>query len=137
MNYSRILIAAGFAVAISSAAVPSIAAPVSRIAAPIVVAQGYGRVPLMRAHAWSVQEDGGWNSTWTFVGPNTMQGRWHNEQTGERRRANNMMVSRRGQQIIVSRPGLGNYVGTISPDGQSMEGTLSWSSGRFSAHIKD
>ena len=103
-------------------------------------AQGYGggRLPLMNASQWYETEDGGWNGTWTFTGggrPRTMSAVWTNNQTGRHRRANNMTVTRRGEQIIISRPGLGNYVGTISSDGRSLEGTLSWSSGRFSARV--
>jgi hypothetical protein len=101
---------------------------------------GYGgQIPLMQAATWSETEDGGWNGIWTFeMGSRrrTMSAVWTNNQTGRHSRARGMMVQRRGQQIIITRPGFGNYVGTISPDGRSLEGTLSWSSGRFRARAQ-
>ena len=101
---------------------------------------GYGNLPLMRARSWSEQEDGGWSGVWTFDQGSrhrTISAFWTNDETGRHRRAQRMQVSVRGQQIVISRPGLGNYVGTISPDGRSLEGTLSWSpSGHFHATVQ-
>jgi hypothetical protein len=99
-------------------------------------AQG-GRLPLFQVAQWNETEDGGWSGVWTFdtgAGRRSMSAVWTNQQTGRHRRADHMAVSRRGQQIIISRPGLGNYVGTISPDGSSLQGTLSWSQGHFRAY---
>jgi hypothetical protein len=96
-----------------------------------------GRLPLFAANSWNVSEDGGWNAVWTFDrGHRTMSGVWTNTQTGQRARSYGMFVRQEGQQIVVARPGLGNYVGTISSDGTSMSGTLSWSSGHFGAQIR-
>jgi hypothetical protein len=96
-----------------------------------------GRLPLFSASGWNVSEDGGWNGVWTFDrGHRTMSAVWTNRQNGQRTRAYGMFVRQEGQQIIIARPGLGNYVGTISTDGTGLEGTMSWSSGRFRAQIR-
>ena len=99
--------------------------------------QEFARLPLFEAPSWDVVEDGGWTAIWTFDnGRNTMSGEWYNSRTGQRARAYGMFVRQDGQQIIIARPGLGNYVGTISRDGTSLSGTLSWSNAHFRARIR-
>ncbi len=99
---------------------------------------GYGGgVPLLDAQSWSVSEDGGWNAVWSFNRDRRgMTGDWSNPSTGEQLRVRNLSVRRDGQQIIINRPGLGNYVGTLSNDGRSIAGTMSWSNARFRASIR-
>jgi hypothetical protein len=97
-----------------------------------------GRIPLFQVAQWNESEDGGWSGVWTFemgAQRRSMSAVWTNQQTGRHRRASGMSVRRSGQQVIISRPGLGNYVGTISGDGRSLDGTLSWAPGRFHAQI--
>jgi hypothetical protein len=135
--------------------IAALALAVSAFSAPqIASAQGYGghgmgygngaghpcsmRMPLFRTQSWNESEDGGWNGVWTFNGGDrtSMSAVWTNNQTGRHRRAGNMLVTCRGQQVIINRPRLGNYVGTISPDGRSASGTLSWSPGNFSVSAR-
>jgi hypothetical protein len=83
-----------------------------------------------------VVEDGGWNAVWTFDnGRRSMTGVWINRTNGQSVTVQRMRVRQNGQQIVITRPGLGNYVGTIGNGGTSLSGTLSWSSGRFRASV--
>jgi hypothetical protein len=99
---------------------------------------GYGP-PMMRAPNWvTVETSGGqtWDGIWTFDrGHRTMSGSWVNRQTGARVYARRMFVRQEGRQLIITRPPLGNYVGTLSNGGRSISGTMSWVSGRFTARM--
>jgi hypothetical protein len=44
-----------------------------------------------------------------------------------------MRVRQAGMQIIIERPELGNYVGTLEHGGQTLAGTMSWVKGHFTA----
>jgi hypothetical protein len=94
---------------------------------------------MMAAPNWvTVESSGGqtWDGIWTFDrGHRTMSGSWVNRQTGQRVYARHMTVTQQGRQLIISRPGLGNYVGTLQNHGRAITGTMSWVSGRFSAHM--
>jgi hypothetical protein len=46
-----------------------------------------------------------------------------------------MVVRQRGNQIVISRPGTGDYVGTLSADGMTLRGTMSWIQGSFTARV--
>jgi hypothetical protein len=119
---SRLLVTAGLAL--------TLAAP--------AFAQGHGRMPLFSVAQWVEVEDG-YNAVWTFEpGSNRqlMDGVWVNNSTGRRTTARRMRVSIQGQQVVIARGHLGNYVGTIAPAGDEISGTMSWSSSRFTAHIK-
>jgi hypothetical protein len=95
--------------------------------------------PMMAAPNWvTVESSGGqtWDGIWTFDrGHRTMSGSWVNRQTGQRVYARHMNVTQQGRQLIISRPGVGNYVGTLQNHGRAITGTMSWVSGRFSAHM--
>jgi len=94
--------------------------------------------PLMRAPSWITVERAGqtWDGIWTFDrGHRSMSGSWVNRQTGQRVYARRMFVRQEGRQIVIARPGLGNYVGTLSGDGRSISGTMSWVAGRFTARM--
>lgn len=150
MKISRLLSAAGLAVAFGLLAAPGGAQPYPQGMAP----QGYrsgdqgygrpgyggqrGRLPLFEVAQWTERETN-WDGIWTFdMGAHrrTMSAVWTDRRTGRRQYARMMPVRREGQQIIITRPGLGNYVGTIQPGGEAIEGTMSWSPGRFRAHIR-
>jgi len=94
---------------------------------------------MMSAPSWvTVETSGGqtWDGVWTFdPGHRTMSGQWVNRQTGARVRARRMNVTQQGRQLIISRPRLGNYVGTLHSGGRSISGTMSWVSGNFTAHM--
>jgi hypothetical protein len=95
--------------------------------------------PMMGAPNWvTVETSGGqtWDGIWTFDRDHrAMSGRWVNRQTGARVVARHMSVTQQGRQLIIARPGLGNYVGTLRNHGQSISGTMSWVSGNFTAHM--
>lgn len=95
--------------------------------------------PMMRAPGWVTVENAGqtWDGTWTFTDADhhTMSARWVNRQTGERVYAPRMSVRQDGRQITIRRPGVGEYVGTLSDDGRSLRGTMSWLSGSFTARM--
>jgi hypothetical protein len=95
--------------------------------------------PMMGAPNWvTVETSGGqtWDGIWTFdPSHRAMSGQWVNRQTGARVRARRMNVTQQGRQLIISRPGLGNYVGTLHSGGRSISGTMSWVSGNFTAHM--
>jgi hypothetical protein len=111
--------------------------------APVAQAQNYGQPqhssgpPIMSAPSWTTVERAGqtWDGTWTFTDRQhrTMSGYWVNRATGQRVYAQHMFVRMNGNQITVSRPGTGEYVGTLSPDGRSIRGSMSWISGHFTA----
>ena len=102
-------------------------------------AQNYGPAPIMSAPGWSTVENAGqtWDGTWTFTDANhrTMSATWVNRQTGERVSSQRMAVFQSGDQITVRRPGVGEYVGTLSRDGRSISGTMSWIAGNFTARV--
>jgi hypothetical protein len=114
--------------------------------APVAQAQNYGESqhnynnmpPIMGAPSWRTVERAGqtWDGTWTFTDRDhrTMEGSWVNRVTGQHVYAHRMFVRMNGNQVTVTRPGTGEYVGTLSPDGQSIRGSMSWISGRFTAH---
>jgi hypothetical protein len=95
--------------------------------------------PMMGAPNWvTVETSGGqtWDGIWTFNRSHrTMSGAWVNRQTGARVSARRMAVTQQGRQLIISRPGLGNYVGTLQNGGRAISGTMSWVTGRFTAHM--
>jgi len=107
--------------------------------APFANAQTNGRAPMMSAQGWVTVENAGdtWDGTWTFTDPDhrTMSGSWTDRKTGQQITAPRMSVRQSGEQIIVERPGVGNYVGTLSPDGRSITGAMTWISGNFTARI--
>ena len=94
---------------------------------------------MMSAPNWrTVETSGGqtWDGIWTFDrSRRAMSGAWVNRQTGARVFARHMQVTQRGRQLIIARPGLGNYVGTLHDGGRAISGTMSWVSGRFTAHM--
>jgi hypothetical protein len=93
--------------------------------------------PLMSARSWHETERAGdtWDGFWTFDDNNhrTISALWVDRQTGQRVSAPRMTVRQRGNQITITRPGTGEYVGTLSPDGTTLRGTMSWSQGSFTA----
>lgn len=94
--------------------------------------------PMMYAPGWVTVEHAGdtWDGVWTFdPSHHSMSGRWTDRQTGARVFARHMRVQVQGQQIVITRRGAGNYVGTIAPDGRSIHGTMSWVAGSFTAHM--
>jgi hypothetical protein len=105
--------------------------------APAANAQNYNQTPLMNVSGFTTVENAGqtWDGTWTFTDPShrTMSGAWVNRQTGQRVYAQQMSVHQEGDRLIISRPGVGNYVGMLSPDGRSINGTMSWVAGNFVA----
>jgi hypothetical protein len=111
--------------------------------APVAQAQNYGppqhnnMPPIMGAPSWHTVERAGqtWDGTWTFTDPQhrTMDGSWVNRATGQRVYARRMFVHINGNQVTITRPGTGSYTGTLSPDGQSIRGSMSWIAGRFTA----
>jgi hypothetical protein len=136
MTVSRVVLAAAFGLAMISTALPSGAQPYG--APP---PQGYyppphhDRIPMFQVAQWAEIETG-YTAVWTFemgAQRRTMSGVWTDQRTGRRVFARGMAVRREGQQIIINRPGLGNYVGTIQPGGREIAGTISWTGGRFRA----
>jgi hypothetical protein len=94
---------------------------------------------MMSAASWTTVENAGgqtWDGYWVFDNTHrTMNGSWVDRQTGQRVYANNMTVRQAGQQLIITRQDLGNYVGTLASDGRSITGTMSWSTGNFTARM--
>ena len=128
-------------VAVVALAMPAYAQPYggpAGFAPPGPPQPGYGP-PMMRAPNWvSVETSGGqtWDGIWTFDRDHrAMSGSWVNRQTGARVYARHMFVRQAGRQLLITRPGLGNYVGTLEHGGRSIRGTMSWVSGRFIAHM--
>lgn len=101
--------------------------------------QGYGNTPLMAARSWHEVERAGdtWDGLWTFDDSRhrTISATWVDRETGARVSAPRMIVRQRGQQIVITRPGTGDYVGTLSSDGTTLRGTMSWIQGNFTARI--
>lgn len=95
--------------------------------------------PMMSAPNWiTVESSGGqtWDGIWTFNRSHTaLSGSWVNRTTGQRVASRHMVVTQQGRQLIIARPGLGNYVGTLHDGGKSITGTMSWVSGNFTAHM--
>ena len=95
--------------------------------------------PMMNAPNWvTIESSGGqtWDGIWTFDRSHrAMSGAWVNRTTGARVYARHMLVTQQGRQLIIARPGLGNYVGTLQNHGTAITGTMSWVAGRFSAHM--
>jgi hypothetical protein len=95
--------------------------------------------PMMSAPNWvTVETSGGqtWDGIWTFDrNHRAMSGSWVNRSTRARVYARHMTVTQQGRQLIIARPGLGNYVGTLQNHGQAITGTMSWVSGHFTAHM--
>jgi hypothetical protein len=132
--------AAALTILATSAVVPNVAG-----------AQGYrnddrgytterqGNSPLMSARSWHEVERAGdtWDGLWTFddSAHRTISATWVDRQTGQRVSAPRMMVRRRGPQVVITRPGTGDYVGTLSDDGRTLRGTMSWVQGSFTARI--
>jgi hypothetical protein len=138
MPFRRAAIVAAFALIGMSAPLAGTAQPYPQGFNQGGNGQRAGRIPLFQVAQWNEYEDGGWTGVWTFemgAQRRSMSAVWTNQQTGRHRRVSGMSVSRAGQQVIISRPGLGNYVGTISRDGRSLDGTLSWAPGHFHAQI--
>jgi hypothetical protein len=140
MKYIRLVTAAALTLLATSLVVPAVAG-----------AQGYGNgdresavdrpadSPLMSARSWHEVERAGdtWDGLWTFDDNRhrTISAMWVDRATGQRVSAPRMLVRQRGQQIIISRPGTGDYVGTLSGDGRTLRGTMSWVQGSFTARI--
>jgi hypothetical protein len=101
--------------------------------------QGNGNAPIMAARTWHTVERAGdtWDGLWTFDDRRhrTISATWVDRETGARISAPRMIVRQRGQQIVITRPGTGDYVGTLSADGTSLRGTMSWVQGNFTARI--
>jgi hypothetical protein len=101
--------------------------------------QGNGNAPIMAARTWHTVERAGdtWDGLWTFNDSRhrTISAAWVDRETGARISAPRMIVRQRGQQIVITRPGTGDYVGTLSADGTSLRGTMSWVQGNFTARI--
>lgn len=95
--------------------------------------------PLMNARSWHEVERAGdtWDGLWTFDDSRhrTISATWVDRQTGARVSAPRMIVRQRGNQIVITRPGTGDYVGTLSPDGNELRGTMSWVQGSFTARV--
>ena len=153
MKFVRFIIPAAVTLLVASAAIPNLAA-----------AQGYGNdrpgyndrqdndhqdnqngrrdvmtAPLMQARSWHEVERAGdtWDGLWTFDDRShrTISATWVDRQTGQRVSAPRMIVRQRGGQIGISRPGTGDYVGTLSADGTTLRGTMSWIQGSFTARV--
>ena len=140
MTLSRLLSSAGLALALAAAAAPGLAQPYPQGMAPQGFRPGYGEhhLPLFEVAQWAERETN-WDGIWTFdMGAHrrTMSAIWTDRRTGRRQYARFMPVRREGRQIIITRPGFGNYVGTIQPGGDAIEGTMSWSPGRFRAYVR-
>jgi hypothetical protein len=95
--------------------------------------------PLMRARTWHEVERAGdtWDGLWTFDDNRhrTITATWVDRQTGARVSAPRMIVRERDGQIVISRPGTGDYVGRLSADGTELRGTMSWIQGSFTARV--
>ena len=95
--------------------------------------------PIMSARSWHTVERAGdtWDGLWTFDDNDhrTMSAVWVDRQTGQRVTAARMFVRFHDGQVTIRRPGTGEYTGTISPDGDSISGTMSWIAGRFVARM--
>jgi hypothetical protein len=94
----------------------------------------------MRAPAWrTVESSPGqvWDGIWTFDRSHrAVSAQWVNRATGQRVYAPRMFVRiDGGGQVTIIRPGSGDYVGMIAPDGRSIRGRLSWVPGRFIARM--
>jgi hypothetical protein len=136
MNLSRVLLAAGFGLAMISTALPGGAQPYD---APPPQAFNrppqFDRLPLFHVAQWAEMETG-YTAVWTFemgAQRRSMSGVWTERATGRQIFARGMAVRRDGPRIIIYRPGLGTYVGTIQPGGREIVGTISWTGGRFRA----
>jgi hypothetical protein len=106
--------------------------------ASIANAQPSGPPPIMEASSWTTVETSGhqtWDGTWSFLDQShtVMSGNWVNRQTHAHVSAHRMHVRQDGMQIIIERPGLGNYVGTLEHGGHTLAGTMSWVKGHFTA----
>jgi Spy/CpxP family protein refolding chaperone len=106
--------------------------------ASIANAQPSNVPPIMQATTWATVETSGhqtWDGTWTFLDQShtVMSGSWVNRTTHARVYAKHMRVRQAGMQIIIERPELGNYVGTLEHGGHTLAGTMSWVKGHFTA----
>jgi hypothetical protein len=129
MSFLRAAIAATLTLCIAYAASPKPA-----------VAQGGPPPPIMTVRGWHTIERAGdtWDGTWTFTDRShrVMTAYWVDRQNGVRVSAPKMFLHIRGAQITITRPGTGDYVGQFSPDGRSIQGSMSWVAGDFTAHMR-
>jgi hypothetical protein len=90
--------------------------------------------PLLSARTWRVVEtvnaNNIWDGTWTLDDSHaSITATWINRQSGAHvATSSSMSVQVSGSQITIQRPGTGTYSGTISADGTSAEGSMSWCS---------
>lgn len=90
---------------------------------------------------WTVVEKSGserWNATWTLrADGKTFDGHWQHEPGGDEGdlRGFARILSIKGSSIVIDRPGLGRYTGTISPDRRRISGRMSWGGGTWEARL--
>lgn len=92
--------------------------------------------------AWVVTETVGserWDATWTLrKDGKTFDGHWKHHPGGNEGDLHGFakIVSIRGSNIIIERPGLGRYSGTISADGTRITGKMSWAAGTWKVRLE-
>jgi hypothetical protein len=86
----------------------------------------------LAGQVWEVVESSGggrWFARWTVLADGrSFDASWRHEpgnDTGQLQRFATISTLE-GSQIVIDRPGLGRYIGTLSPDRRQIEGTMSW-----------
>lgn len=98
--------------------------------APPVAASLAGQV-------WEVVETSGgdrWIARWTVLADGrSFDASWRHEPGDDSGRLPRFatITTLDGPQIVIERPGLGRYTGTVSPDRRRIEGDMSWARGRW------
>ncbi len=93
------------------------------------------------APAWTVVEKVGanrWDATWTLrPDGKSFDAHWRQTPGGAEGDLRNFarIVSIRGANVIIDRPGLGRYTGTFSPDRRRITGKMSWASGTWTVTL--
>jgi hypothetical protein len=93
------------------------------------------------APAWTVVEMSGgkrWDATWTLrPDGKSFDGHWRQTPGGAEGDLRNFarIVSLRGANIIIDRPGLGRYTGTFSADRRRITGKMSWAPGTWTVTL--